>query len=393
MKKIIILGGSILQVPAIIKAKEMGLYVIVLDMDTEAVGFKFADEYYIISTIDTQRVLELAKKIKPDGIITLASDKPMLTVAKVGEVLDLNTISIDTSVKVTNKARMREALDINKVPIPKFKIVNSKSEYMRNITEFGDKFIVKPADSSGSRGIFLVDDKSQIEHAYEHSIKYSSTGEVLIEEYLEGPEVSVESITVDGKTEIIAITDKETTGAPHFVELGHVIPSRFDEDIKTKIKDITKLAIKSLGISVGPSHTEIKITSEGPKIIEVGARLGGDNITTHLVPLATNIDIVKITIELALGKSPNINKKTNKSAAIRYFKVVSGEIIDIKGTDMAQQMKGIKEIRFTKKIGDYIETFKSSQDRVGFVISQAENSYEAIKLCNEAMNTINIDVL
>lgn len=393
MKKIIILGASILQVPAIIKAKEMGLYVIALDMDTEAVGFKFADEYYIISTIDTQQVLELAKKIKPDGIITLASDKPMLTVAKVGEVLGLNTISIDTSVKVTNKARMREALDINKVPIPKFKIVNSKSEYMKGIIEFGDKFIVKPADSSGSRGIFLVDDKSQIEHAYEYSIKYSSTGEVLIEEYLEGPEVSVESITVDGKTEIIAITDKETTGAPYFVELGHVIPSRIDEDIKIKIKDITKLAIKSLGISVGPSHTEIKITSEGPKIIEVGARLGGDNITTHLVPLATGIDIVKSTIELALGKSPNINKKINKSAAIRYFKVVSGEIIDIKGTDVAQKIQGIEEIRFTKKIGDYIEGFKSSQDRVGFVISQAENSYEAIKLCNEAMNIINIYVL
>ena len=122
MKKIIILGGSILQVPAIIKAKEMGLYVIVLDMDTEAVGFKFADEYYIISTIDTQRVLELAKKIKPNGIITLASDKPMLTVAKVGEVLDLNTISIDTSVKVTNKARMREALDINRYQYPNLKL-------------------------------------------------------------------------------------------------------------------------------------------------------------------------------------------------------------------------------------------------------------------------------
>lgn len=392
MKKLIILGASILQVPGIKKAKEMGLYVIALDMDPNAIGFKYADEYHVISTIDVDSVLELSKKINPDGIMTLASDKPMLTVARVGEELGLNTISCETSVKVTNKARMREALKKGNVPIPKFIVVNTKEEYLDGICKFNNKFIVKPADSSGSRGIFLVEDIKQAEDAYEHSLKYSSTGEVLIEEYIEGPEVSVESITVNGETKVIAITDKDTTGAPHFVELGHTIPSMLRDDIKQEIENVTKQAIESLGIDIGPSHTEIKVTSEGPKIIEVGARLGGDNITTHLVPLSTGVDIVKHTIDIALNNKLEKDTIENKSASIKYLKINPGVIKSIKGIDEAKAIMGVKKIELMKNVGDNIEALNSSSDRVGFIISQANNSYEAKELCKNVANMISIDV-
>ncbi|MGL6107379.1 ATP-grasp domain-containing protein [Romboutsia sp.] len=393
MKKLIILGASILQVPAIKKAKEMGLYVIALDMDPDAIGFKYAHEYHIISTIDIDGVLELAKKIKPDGIMTLASDKPMLTVAKVGEELGLNTISTETSVKVTNKARMREALQKRNVPIPKFRVVNNREEYLEGISQFNNKFIVKPADSSGSRGIFLVENIEQAEEAYEYSLRYSSTGEVLIEEYMEGPEVSVECITVDGETEVIAITDKYTTGSPHFIELGHNIPSILSEDIKKDIKITTKKAIKALGIEVGPSHTEIKVTSKGAKIVEVGARLGGDNITTHLVPLATGIDIVEKSIKVSIGRSTTKKQRINEAAAIRYMTVDNGTIKGIFGLESAIKIKGVQEIKITKGIGEKIEYFSSSTDRVGFIICKANNVDNALKLCKEVEKIIKIKVI
>lgn len=391
MKKIIILGASILQVPGIKKAKEMGLYVIVLDMDPNAVGFKYADEYYVVSTTDIDAVLELAKKIKPDGIITLASDKPMLTVAKVGEVLGMNTISTETSIKVTNKARMRDALQKENVPIPRYMVVNTIEEYLDKISQFNDKFIVKPVDSSGSRGIFLVENIKQAKWAYNHSLKYSSTGEVLIEEYMEGPEVSVESITVNGETEVIAITDKYTTGAPHFVELGHNIPSILSEELKKEIEITTKKAIRALGINVGPSHTEIKITSEGAKIVEVGARLGGDNITTHLVPLAKGVDIVKKVIEIALGENIIIPKSTNSAAAIRYIKLNKGIIKNIVGLESAMEIEGVEEITFTKKIGDEIGSLTSSTDRAGFVIAKSNNINDALRICDEVEKIIKIE--
>lgn len=393
MKKLIILGASILQVPGIKKAKEMGLYVIALDIDPNAIGFKYADEYHVISTIDVDSVLELSKKINPDGIMTLASDKPMITVARVGEELGLNTISCETSVKVTNKARMREALQKGNVPIPKFIVVNTKEEYLDGICKFNNKFIVKPADSSGSRGIFLVENKKDILDAYNHSLKYSTTGEVLIEEFMEGPEVSVESITINGETQVIAITDKYTTGPPHFVELGHNIPSRLSNEIKVSIEAVAKQAISALGINTGPSHTEIKITADGPKIVEVGARLGGDNITTHLVPLATGIDIVEESIKITLGEGINELKFRNEAAAIRYIKINRGTIKKIVGLERAIKIEGVEEIKLTKKIGDKVESFSSSTDRIGFIIARSNNVNDALKICEDAKKKIKIEII
>lgn len=391
-QKIIILGAGLLQVPAIVKAREMGLHVIAMDIDPNAIGFEYADEYFVISTIDIEKVLEVSKQIKPQGIMTVASDKPMLTVAKVGETLGLNTISKETSIKVTNKASMRECLFNRNIPIPKFKVVSTLEEYLGYIEEIKEKFIVKPVDSSGSRGIFLVEDRKEAMNAYNHSLKYSSTGEILIEEYLEGPEVSVESITIHGKTHIVAITDKETTGVPHFVEVGHSIPSRLSDEVKDEIKKITCNSIRALGIEVGPSHTEIKITEEGPKIIEVGARLGGDNITTHLVPLATGIDIVKKSIEIAIGKTPELNELKNRASAIKYFTGIEGTLKDINGYEEAIKIPGVKEVVFTKSIGERVNSLTSSIDRLGFVISQAETCDECIELCKNAIETIDISI-
>ena len=154
-KKIMILGASILQIPAIKKAKQMGLYVICVDMNPMAIGFKYADEYYVISTTDTENILGLAMKKRIDSIITLASDRPMITVATVGEKLGLNTISIDTAIKATNKCEMRKCLLDNGVAVPKFYKINSYKEYKSTIENFNSNFIVKPSDNSGSRGVFL----------------------------------------------------------------------------------------------------------------------------------------------------------------------------------------------------------------------------------------------
>lgn len=137
---------------------------------------------------------------------------------------------------------------------------------------------------------------------------------------MEGPEVSVETLSFDGHTHIIAITDKVTTGSPEFVEMGHSIPSQLSIDTKLQIEKVVIAAIKAVGINNGPSHTEIIITKDGPKVVELGARLGGDNITTHLVPFATGVDMVEACIEIAFGNNPVLNKRISMGSAIRYFK-------------------------------------------------------------------------
>ncbi|MNI24205.1 Alanine-anticapsin ligase BacD [compost metagenome] len=395
MKNIMILGASILQLPAILKAKEMGLQVIAVDMDKNAIGFKNADVCLEISTIDIPNVVEAAKQYNVDGVMTLASDMPMRTVAAVAKELNLVGISEDTALKATNKALMRECLKEHNVPIPTFFRVNSYNEYINSVQHFRGKFIVKPADNSGSRGVFLINDfyaKKSIEYAFKYSKKFSHSGEIVVEEYMEGSEVSVETLSVDGEVNIIAITDKLTTGSPRFVEMGHSQPSCVPEDTKEKIEAVATAAIKAIGIKDGPAHTEIIVTAMGPKIVELGARLGGDNITTHLVPLSTGIDMVKCCIEIALGDKPKLERRIRMGSAIRYFETVPGKVVRINGVDEARDLEGIIQITFVKNIGNIVGEINSSSDRIGFVISQSFSADEAIETCKTAQKLIHIDI-
>jgi len=396
-KRIMILGASILQIPAIQKAKEMGLEVVAIDMDKNAVGFRIADICLPISTIDIPSVVAAAKEYKIDGVMTLASDMPMRTVAAVAKECGLVGIDADTALRATNKAVMREALKEHGVPIPEFYKVTSKEQYNAVAESFitrSIKFIVKPVDNSGSRGVYLVDkpeDKAAIEEAYHHSKDFSRSGDIVVEEYLEGPEVSVETISIDGECHVIQITDKLTTGAPFFVEMGHSQPTQLPLEVAEDIKRVTRIAVKAIGIENGPSHTEIKATTDGAKIVELGARLGGDCITTHLVPLSTGVDMVKCCIQIALGEECDWKAKWDKGSAIRYFESHKGKLVGIEGMDAARAAEGVVEVDVVKKIGQEINNIESSTDRVGFVIgqlSEVNRTIEAIELAQKNIELI-----
>lgn len=398
MKKIMILGASILQVPAIEKAIDMGLEVIAVDIDSNALGFKIPDvKKEIISTIDIESVMSAAKKHNIDAIMTLASDMPIMTVAKVSKKLGLVGVDLDTAIKATNKSKMRESLKSFGVPVPLFYKVDSLDKCIKAVNKIknkGYKCILKPADNSGSRGIVLLPDFNEktINIAYNYSKNNSRNKIVMVEEFMEGPEVSVETISVDGKCNIIQITDKITTGAPYFVEMGHSQPSQLPDSIKDKIKEITIAANKAIGIISGPSHTEIKITQNGPKIVEIGARLGGDNITTHLTPLSTGVDMVESCIKIALGEKPDIRIKYDKASAIRYFDQSHGRIKSIRGVEEASKLPGIIQISIIHGKDHIINGIKSSSDRVGFVIGQADDCKGAISTVIKALSLIKIDL-
>lgn len=397
MKKIMILGASILQLPAIEKALKMGLQVVVVDMNPDAVGMKLDGVISeVISTIDIPAVVEAAKKHRVNGVMTLASDMPMRSVAAVAKALGLVGITDDTALKATNKAVMRQALAEANVPVPKFFKVSCKAEYDVAVNNFSVPFIVKPADNSGSRGIFKISDlsdKKQIEDAYKYSKQYSRNGDVVVEEYMSGPEVSVETLTVNGECYVIQITDKITTGAPHFVEMGHTQPTRLPGDIPARIAEVAKAANKAIGITNGPSHTEIIVTGDGPKIVELGARLGGDCITTHLVPLSTGVDMVECCIKIALGEEPDIQPKFRKGSAIRYFEQTAGEVKRIDGIEEALEIPGVKQISIVHGVGEQITEIDSSAARMGFVVVQQETAFDAAQLCKKVSNLIEVEII
>lgn len=396
MKKIMILGASILQLPAIEIAKELGLQTVVVDMNPDAIGFHVKGiEKEIISTIEIPFILEAAKKHNIDGIMTLATDMPMRAVATVATEMGLVGIDEKTAIRATNKAEMRKVLKENNVPIPKYYNVSSFDEYKECVKKFDTSFVVKPADSSGSRGIIEVSDilnSDAITKAYEYCFPYSRSGEIIVEECMRGPEVSVETLSIDGECHVIQITDKLTTGAPHYVEMGHSQPTLLEESVVEKISTVAKEANKAIGIKDGPSHTEIIVTSDGPKIVEIGARLGGDNINTYLVPLSTGVNIVECCIKIALGEKPDFSSKYCKGAAIRYFYQKEGVIRNIDGVDMAKQVDGIQKISIVHGIGEHITDIVDSGSRMGFVIAQDKNAKYAIEDCLKALELINVEI-
>ena len=392
MKKLMIVGASVLQLPAILKAKEMGLHVAVVDFNPKAIGIPYADEYYNASTMDEDAVMAAAVDYKPDGIMTLATDMPMRGVAKVSDMLHLHSITYETAVKATDKYEMIKAFKEYDVPSPWFFVVDTLDELKGHETDVTFPCIIKPTDNAGSHGVAKVYSFQELLDNYEYAHSCSRHGKVIVEEYLDGPEVSVEVMVVNGKVNILQITDKITTEAPHFVEMGHTQPSRLSDETQDAIRQVATAACKAICINKGPAHVEMKITKRGPVMIELGARMGGDNITTHLVPLSTGIDMVDSTIKVALDEEPDIEPKLHCGSAIRYFQVPFGTIKAIENVEEAMKVPGVKQITFTKDVGEESTPIQCSNDRIGFVIAQGEVAEDAVNACEKAMKSVNVIV-
>ncbi len=392
MKKLLIIGASILQLPAIKRAKELGYYTAVLDYNPNAVGIKYADEYFNASTIDIDAVVEVAKSFCPDGIMTLATDMPMRSIAKAAEVLGLPGIDMETAIRSTDKGEMIKAFAECGVPHPWYYIAKDSEQLQTVKDKLTYPCIVKPTDNAGSRGVKLIEDKNSLVASYEYAAVSSRSGAVIFEEYMRGSEVSVEIIVKGGEAHVLAVTDKITTGAPHFVEMGHTQPSSLPADKVAEIKDLACRAVKAVGIKDGPAHVEIMLTDGGAKMVELGARMGGDCITTHLVPLSTGVDMIEATVRIACGEEADVDIKHSRGAAIRYIKSGKGIIKEITGVNEARALPGIREISFTKGVGDTVGEIGSSTDRVGFVIADGADREAAVAACLSALERINVIV-
>lgn len=368
MKKIAIIGGSYLQLPAVQKAKELGYEVHCFSWVDGAVCAEVADFFYPISIIEKEEILEKCREIRIDGITTIASDVAVLTVNYVAEHLGLIGNSDKYSTTVTNKYEMRQCFAENNVPSPRFCIADKNDGY--NITGFRFPLIVKPTDRSGSRGVEKVLDPVQLEKAIVRAKAESFSHAAIIEEYVTGREVSVESISFEGKHHVLQITDKVTTGAPYFVELEHHQPSSLSEDIQIRIREIVMKALDALHIQYGASHSELKITDEGDiRVIEIGARMGGDFIGSNLVQLSTGYDFLGATIQVAMGEfiEPQI---TEHSYSGVYF--LSKETANLK--TVIENWKDFPEIVEAEITDSELRNIECSADRSGYLIYKENKS-------------------
>ena len=386
--KLFIVGASILQLPAIKTAKEMGLTVAVADQNPKAVGIPYADVYYQVSTVDENGIYEAAKEFGADGIMTLATDMPMRAVAHACDRLGLHGIDYATAIRSTHKGEMIKAFDSAGLPIPRYFLPETAGDAVNLGKTLGFPLVCKPVDNSGSRGVSLVCTSDELTEAVRYGTENSVSGRVILEEYLVGKEVSAEVIVWQGEATVLAVTDKLTTGAPHFVETGHSQPSRLPVADVKKVEKLAKDAVKAVGITMGAAHVEIMVTENGAFLIELGARMGGDCITTHLVPLSTGVNMIKANINVALGNPPRVTPRFNRGAAIRYVLPEPGTIKSIDGAQIAECMSGVKCVEIMKRAGETAGAVRNSNDRLGFVITQGETVDQAVAIADAAASVI-----
>lgn len=368
-KKLAIIGASYLQLPLVLRSKEMGIETHCFAWADGAVCKDVADAFYPIDVKEKEQILDVCQHIGIDGITTIATDLPVLTINYVASRMGLISNPDEYSATTTNKYLMRQCFMENGVPSPKFTMVDDENKCQ--IKGFHFPLIVKPTDRSGSRGVEKVLDSVQLEEAILRAQKESFEHKAIVEEFVSGREISVESISYKGNHHILQITDKVTTGAPYFVELEHHQPSTLPDDIKVKIKTIVMHALDALHIQYGASHSELKITEEGDiRVIEIGARMGGDFIGSDLVKLSTGYDFLKGVIEVALGTFEEPVLTVHKYSGV-YFLCKETERIK----PIIQNWKDYPEIVEAEITNPELRNIECSGDRSGFLIYQSNRRF------------------
>ena len=321
MKKIVVIGANDYQNQLILKAKSLGYETHVFAWQCGDVGEKTADFFYPVSIVEKEQILKECKKIKPDGICSIASDLAAITVNYVAEKLNLPCNATKYTEIQTNKYAMRKALSQGGIPCPKFVIADEGANLAEAIADFSYPIIVKPTDRSGSPSITKLERTAGLENAVKDACDVSFEKKAIIEEFLPGNEYSMETISFCGKHHFLAVTKKYTTGAPHFIETGHKQPSDLSDELVEKAKATVFAALDALHIENSAGHSEFKVDSDGNvRIIEIGARMGGDCIGSDLVYLSTGNDFVKMVIDVACGKAPEVlEEPMQKDAQIKFL--------------------------------------------------------------------------
>jgi len=395
-KTIMIIGGGLLQAPVITTAKKMGFQVIVTDYNPDTIGMKDADIPIIMSTRDIQGSVRVAKKqneITPiSAVLTVGTDASM-TVAAVANALNLPGIKFDDAEAATNKLKMRMRFKEHNIPSPAFLPVWTLSDAKKGCKILGYPVVMKPSDNMGARGVMRIDSANQIADAFKFAKNASPSGELIIEQFMDGPELSIDAIIFNNEISITGIADRIIEYPPNFIETGHTMPSHLSIDMLEDACNIMKQGIKALGISIGAAKGDIKITKNGAMVGEIAARLSGGFMSTHTFPLSSGVDLMKAIIEVSLGQEPgNLEPLFNRVAIERAIICKPGVVKKISGLEDALKIPGIEQIFLNIKEGDTVVRPRSNVEKSGNIIAVGETLAEAEISIKECFETLKIEI-
>jgi len=391
-KRILILGAGVMQGPALRIACEMGLETIAIDADQTALCVPLAERFEKVDLKDREGIEKLARSLLENGglagVMTAGTDFSA-SVAWVAEKLRLPGISFEAALDASDKERMRKRFKEAGVPSPEFIVVNGQSGETGVSLPFSWPAVVKPVDNMGARGCRRVDSQAELKAAVAEAMAFSRSGRVIVEEYMEGPEFSVDALVYKGEITICGFADRHIFFPPYFIEMGHTIPSSIDSATMRPLIETFNKGVKALGITDGAAKGDVKLTARGPMIGEIAARLSGGFMSGWTFPYSSGVLPTKGAIEIAIGKKPSgLEDKWNWTSAERAFISIPGMVRSIEGIEKAKVMPYVRDVYSRIKSGMTVTFPENNVTKCGNIISVAPDRETAVKAAENAARSV-----
>lgn len=366
--------------------------------------FELADHILTCETNDPDILIPFLQKqhevLKFDGILTVC-DYYVDAISAVAKALDLPQAFSSNVAQVRKKHRVRQLIDDANLPNCKYEVAYSWEETLSAAKQLGYPLVMKPSDLASSALVSLINNESELKQAFsdidEMKVNFREQWREplwLLEEYMAGEEYSVEACTFRGETTILGITDKSITGEPFFIENGHMFPADIEESQAKQITDLVLKTLQAVGHDHGLSHTEVKLTPEGPKIVEINSRPGG-NYIAELMEIVTGFDVLKAHIELALNIKPDVETKITQcqSAAVQFYVPhQTGIIQQVNGISQLEQHDKVHRFQFEDLVGKTVEPAIDNATYLGHVITFDNSGKGARKIAEQLINQLSVEV-
>jgi biotin carboxylase len=386
---LLVLGAGPAQIDLLRASRGAGRYVIALDHDPQAPAFRYADRRVILSTEDEPAVERLARSAGIGGIVAPGTDWPVGVAARIAHRMGLpHPISSASAALAVSKLRQRKRFDECGVPQPRWRPVPSG----KSLAGLSTPAVVKPVDRQGQRGLSVVTREDQFPWAIARAQETSRTGIALVEELIEGPEVTVNAFSLGGRFVPLTVTDRHTADPPAFgVALAHAWPS---EHADHRTVEAARLAAEALGIENGPTYVQLRLGSDGPRVIELAARLGGGH-DAELCQAALGVDLNGLTIAAALGESLQLPAPEPEvgGAATLFLVPPVGRLVATHGVDQARSMEGIVDVHVYRAPSHEFGPLRTGADRAGAVIAIGSTREEALARAETAASRVRLEIV
>jgi biotin carboxylase len=395
-RRLLVLGAGPAQVGLLEAAQARGLFVIAVDRDPSAPGFAYADRRAIISVEDEEDIQRLGEAERVDGVIAPGVDWPVAIAARVAARLGIpHPIEPESAALSASKLRQRERFAEAGVPQPRYAVCGNPTEAAKAAAEIGYPCVLKPTDRQGQRGLGIVESEAKLDQAISEAFEAARTRAVLVEELVDGPEVTVNGFSVGGRFHPLTVTDRLLADPPAFgVALAHVWRSSLEPDQVGAAVEAAGAAAAAVGVGEGPTYTKVRIGKDGPRVGELAARLGGGH-DAELCEAALGVPLHDLALAAALGEEiPEqalVPAARAGGACVRFLVAEPGELLAVEGVDAASAIDGIVAVHIYRRAGYRFGPLRRNADRAGAVVAVGSSRAEALERAKRAADYVRFD--